>query len=146
MRMRLSNRVMDLRNPVNHALFKIRAMVLRQFREVLDNKGFVEIQSPKLQPAATESGAEVFKVNYFGRTAFLAQSPQFAKQMMISADFGRVYEVGSAYEPTALVRKFCRVFGLTVSPSDWSGVPSRKLQHTPASHRVHRPRCGDGHF
>jgi aspartyl-tRNA synthetase len=55
----------------------------------------MEIQTPKLQPAATESGAEVFKVNYFGRRAFLAQSPQLAKQMTVSADFGRVYEVGS---------------------------------------------------
>lgn len=90
---RLSNRILDLRHPSNQALFRIRSMVTRVFREVLDKEGFIEIQTPKLQPAATESGAEVFKVNYFGRQAFLAQSPQLAKQMTISADFGKVYEV-----------------------------------------------------
>lgn len=91
---RLSNRILDLRHPSNQALFRIRAMVTRKFRDVLDRDGFIEIQTPKLQPAATESGAEVFKVNYFGRRAFLAQSPQLAKQMTVSADFGKVYEVG----------------------------------------------------
>lgn len=91
---RLSNRILDLRHPSNQALFRIRSMITRVFREVLERDNFIEIQTPKLQPAATESGAEVFKVNYFGRRAFLAQSPQLAKQMTISADFGRVYEVG----------------------------------------------------
>lgn len=90
---RLSNRVLDLRHPSNQALFKIRSTVTRKFREVLDRDDFIEIQTPKLQPAATESGAEVFKVNYFGRRAFLAQSPQLAKQMAISGDLKRVYEV-----------------------------------------------------
>lgn len=90
---RLSNRILDLRHPSNQALFRIRSMITRVFREVLEKDNFIEIQTPKLQPAATESGAEVFKVNYFGRRAFLAQSPQLAKQMTISADFGKVYEV-----------------------------------------------------
>lgn len=90
---RLSNRILDLRHPSNQALFRIRSMITRVFREVLERESFIEIQTPKLQPAATESGAEVFKVNYFGRRAFLAQSPQLAKQMTVSADFGRVFEV-----------------------------------------------------
>ncbi|KAI7775619.1 aspartyl-trna synthetase [Diaporthe eres] len=94
---RLSNRILDLRHPSNQALFRIRAMVTRKFRDVLDRDGFIEIQTPKLQPAATESGAEVFKVNYFGRRAFLAQSPQLAKQMTVSADFGKVYEIGPVF-------------------------------------------------
>ncbi|KAH8744570.1 aspartate--tRNA ligase [Diaporthe sp. PMI_573] len=94
---RLNNRILDLRHPSNQALFRIRAMVTRKFREVLDRDGFIEIQTPKLQPAATESGAEVFKVNYFGRRAFLAQSPQLAKQMTVSADFGKVYEIGPVF-------------------------------------------------
>lgn len=93
MHQRMQDRILDLRHPSNQALFRIRAMVTRTFREVLQDKNFVEIQTPKLQPAATESGAEVFKVQYFGRRAFLAQSPQLAKQMSISADFGRVMEV-----------------------------------------------------
>ncbi|CAN8105243.1 unnamed protein product [Discula destructiva] len=94
---RLNNRILDLRHPANQAVFRIRSMVTRVFRETLDKQGFIEIQTPKLQPAATESGAEVFKVNYFGRQAFLAQSPQLAKQMTISADFGRVYEIGPVF-------------------------------------------------
>ncbi|KAL0939778.1 aspartyl-tRNA synthetase [Colletotrichum truncatum] len=97
MNYRLNNRVLDLRHPSNQALFRIRAMITRKFRETLDNSGFIEIQTPKLQPAATESGAEVFKLNYFGRRAFLAQSPQLAKQMAISADFGKVYEIGPVF-------------------------------------------------
>jgi aspartyl-tRNA synthetase len=97
---RMQDRILDLRHPSNQALFRIRAMVTRTFRQALEEKQFVEIQTPKLQPAATESGAEVFKVNYFGRRAFLAQSPQLAKQMTVSADFGRVFEVS----PQCLLR------------------------------------------
>ncbi|UKZ73565.1 hypothetical protein TrVFT333_001212 [Trichoderma virens FT-333] len=97
MRNRMSSRILDLRHPANQALFRIRSMVARQFRDTLEKEGFLEIQTPKLQPAATESGASVFKVNYFGRKAFLAQSPQLAKQMSVSADFGRVYEIGPVF-------------------------------------------------
>ncbi|KAK6852505.1 hypothetical protein PG995_011056 [Apiospora arundinis] len=94
---RLMSRVLDLRHPANHAIFKIRSTITRTFRDTLDQSGFLEIQTPKLQPAATESGASVFKVNYFGRTAFLAQSPQLAKQMAISADMNKVFEVGPVF-------------------------------------------------
>nr|GAT54930.1 aspartate-tRNA ligase [Mycena chlorophos] len=94
---RLNNRVVDLRTPTNQAVFKLQAGVGRLFREFLDSKGFTEIHSPKLQGAATESGASVFKVTYFKGNAFLAQSPQLAKQMAIAADFERVYEVGPVF-------------------------------------------------
>ncbi|WVO14594.1 aspartate-tRNA(Asn) ligase [Cryptococcus depauperatus] len=94
---RLNNRTLDLRHPTNQAIFKIRSKVLKVFRDTLENLSFLEINTPKLQPAATESGAEVFRVNYFGRKAFLAQSPQLMKQMAISADFGRVYEIGPVF-------------------------------------------------
>jgi nondiscriminating aspartyl-tRNA synthetase len=97
LRNRMTSRILDLRHPANQALFRIRSMVTRRFRETLEDKGFVEINTPKLQPAATESGSAVFKVNYFGRNAFLAQSPQLAKQMSISADFRRVFEVGPVF-------------------------------------------------
>ncbi|KAG6038740.1 hypothetical protein E4U41_003767 [Claviceps citrina] len=97
LRNRLTSRILDLRHPSNQALFRIRSLVTRQFRQTLDEQGFVEINTPKLQPAATESGSAVFKVNYFGRNAFLAQSPQLAKQMSVSADFGRVFEVGPVF-------------------------------------------------
>lgn len=97
LRNRMSSRILDLRHPANQALFRVRSLVTRTFRQTLEDFGFVEINTPKLQPAATESGAAVFPVNYFGRRAFLAQSPQLAKQMSISADFGRVFEVGPVF-------------------------------------------------
>ncbi|KAJ3454111.1 hypothetical protein MRS44_018005 [Fusarium solani] len=97
LRNRMSSRILDLRHPSNQALFRVRSLVTRIFRDTLEDHGFVEIHSPKLQPAATESGAAVFPVNYFGRKAFLAQSPQLAKQMAVSADFGRVFEVGPVF-------------------------------------------------
>lgn len=90
---RLEARIVDLRHPANQAVFRIRSKIMQAFRNSLYEQGFIELSTPKLQPAATESGAEVFKVNYFGRTAFLAQSPQLAKQMAISADFNKVFEV-----------------------------------------------------
>ncbi|KAM6506439.1 aspartate--tRNA ligase dps1 [Fusarium solani] len=96
-RNRVNTRILDLRHPANHALFRVRSIVSRAFRNTLEDNSFVEIHTPKLQPAATESGAAVFPINYFGRRAFLAQSPQLAKQMSISADFGRVFEVGPVF-------------------------------------------------
>ncbi|KAF4963413.1 hypothetical protein FSARC_8585 [Fusarium sarcochroum] len=97
LRNRMNARILDLRHPSNQALFRVRSLVSRTFRNTLEEYGFVEIHTPKLQPAATESGAAVFPVNYFGRRAFLAQSPQLAKQQAISADFGRVFEVGPVF-------------------------------------------------
>ncbi|WWC70635.1 aspartate-tRNA(Asn) ligase [Kwoniella pini CBS 10737] len=94
---RLDNRVMDLRTPTNQAIFRIQSAVGQLFREYLNSQGFIEIHSPKLQGAATESGASVFKVQYFNGTAFLAQSPQLAKQMAIAGDMERVYEIGPVF-------------------------------------------------
>ena len=97
----------------NQAIFKIQHAIGDLFRSYLNSNGFIEIHSPKLQGAATESGASVFKVDYFkGQlvsavhtrqlmsapgNAFLAQSPQLAKQMAIAADFERVYEIGPVF-------------------------------------------------
>ena len=96
-RARQNARILDLRTTSSQAIFRIQAGVCRFFRGYLDNHGFTEIHSPKLQGAATESGASVFKVDYFGRPAFLAQSPQLAKQLSIAADFGKVYEIGAVF-------------------------------------------------
>ncbi|KAI1137793.1 aspartyl-tRNA synthetase [Hypoxylon sp. FL0543] len=96
-RVRQANRLIFLRTPVMHSIFRIRSGICSIFRSTLEEQGFIEIQTPKLQPAATESGASVFRVNYFGRTAFLAQSPQLAKQMAVSADLGRVFEIGPVF-------------------------------------------------
>jgi aspartyl-tRNA synthetase len=94
---RLMNRILDLRTATSQSIFRIQSGVSNLFRAALDERGFIEIHTPKLQGAATESGASVFGVNYFGRRAFLAQSPQLAKQMAIASDFGRVYEIGAVF-------------------------------------------------
>lgn len=94
---RLNNRVVDLRTPANLAIFRMQAGILEVVREFLQENRFQEIHSPKLISAASEGGANVFKVSYFKSDAFLAQSPQFYKQMAICADIDRVYEVGPVF-------------------------------------------------
>ncbi|KAI0987710.1 hypothetical protein GJ496_005272 [Pomphorhynchus laevis] len=94
---RLDNRVIDLRTHTNQAIFKVEAGITRFFREELSKLGFIEIHTPKLISVASEGGANVFKVTYFDRDAYLAQSPQLYKQMAIASDFERVYTVGSVF-------------------------------------------------
>lgn len=98
-------RVLNVRNLQEQKIFKIRASSTRYIREFLHEKEFVEIDTPKLLAEPTEGGAEVFKLDYFGKTATLAQSPQFYKQIMVGA-FERVYEIGHSYraEPSATTR------------------------------------------
>ncbi len=98
-------RVLNVRNLQEQSIFKIRAQVLREIREFLTAQEFVEIDTPKLLAGATEGGAEVFKLDYFGKEATLAQSPQFYKQIMVGA-FERVFEIGHSYraEPSATSR------------------------------------------
>ncbi|CAL5866440.1 uncharacterized protein PFLUO_LOCUS648 [Penicillium psychrofluorescens] len=96
-RTRLANRLLDLRTATSQSIFRLQSATCNLFRSALDEREFIEIHTPKLQGSATESGASVFQVNYFGRPAFLAQSPQLAKQMAIAADFGRVYEIGAVF-------------------------------------------------
>lgn len=94
---RLDNRVLDLRTPANQAIFRLEAGVCKLFRDILSNKGFVEIHTPKIISAASEGGANVFTVSYFKESAYLAQSPQLYKQMAIAADFDRVFTVGAVF-------------------------------------------------
>lgn len=98
-------RVLNVRNPQEQKIFKIRAGLTQALREFLVDNEFVEIDTPKLLAEATEGGAEVFKMDYFGKTATLAQSPQFYKQIMVGA-FERVFEIGHSYraEPSATTR------------------------------------------
>ena len=98
-------RVLNIRNLQEQKIFKIRASLTRYLREYLTDQEFVEIDTPKLLAEATEGGAEVFKLDYFGKTATLAQSPQFYKQIMVGA-FERVYEINHSYraEPSATTR------------------------------------------
>ena len=85
-----------LRHPRHRALFRLSAALMSGFRATLQAMDFVEIQTPKLVATATEGGANVFAVDYFGRPAYLAQSPQFYKQMMVGV-FERVFEVGPVF-------------------------------------------------
>ncbi|KDQ49183.1 hypothetical protein JAAARDRAFT_43060 [Jaapia argillacea MUCL 33604] len=96
-RTRLNHRILDLRTPTAQAIFRIQSAVVTLFREYLVSKDFTEIHTSKFQEGATESGASVFKVDYFRRNAFLAQSPQLMKQMCIAADMERVFEVGPVF-------------------------------------------------
>lgn len=94
---RLNNRVIDLRTTTSQSIFKIQSRICQFFREYLLEKDFVEIHSPKLLSTASESGSSVFEVKYFDKKAYLAQSPQFYKQMAINADFPKVFEIGSVF-------------------------------------------------
>jgi len=98
-------RVLNIRNLQEQKIFKIRASITRYIREYLYLNDFTEIDTPKLLAEATEGGAEVFQLDYFGKTATLAQSPQFYKQIMVGA-FERVFEIGHSYraEPSATTR------------------------------------------
>ncbi|KAF8578496.1 aspartyl-tRNA synthetase, cytoplasmic [Ramaria rubella] len=96
-RTRFKHRVLDLRTPTSQAIFSIHSGICKLFRQYLDDQHFTEINSSKLQDAATESGASLFRVDYFRRAVFLAQSPQLAKQMCIAADMERVYEIGPVF-------------------------------------------------
>jgi nondiscriminating aspartyl-tRNA synthetase len=108
-------RALGLRNLQEQKVFKIRASLLRNIRDYLTDNDFVEIQTPKLLAGATEGGAEVFKLDYFGQEATLAQSPQLYKQMMVGA-FERVFEIAPAFraEPSATTRHMSEVMMLDI--------------------------------
>jgi nondiscriminating aspartyl-tRNA synthetase len=90
------HRVIGLRNLQEQKIFKIRAAALRFFREFLTKQEFTEINTPKLVGGAAEGGAEVFKLDYFGKEATLAQSPQLYKQIMVGV-FERVFEIAPVF-------------------------------------------------
>jgi nondiscriminating aspartyl-tRNA synthetase len=94
---RMDWRYLDLRRPDRRLIFEVQSTVEAAMREFWRKEGFIELHSPKLMGSASESGAELFRVEYFDRTAYLAQSPQFYKQMAMSAGFGRVFEVGPVF-------------------------------------------------
>ena len=93
----LDYRTVSMRSPRIRAIFKIQQEIEEAFKNYLRENGFSQIHSPKIISSATEGGSEMFTVDFFGRRAFLAQSPQFYKQMMVGAGFERVFEVGHAY-------------------------------------------------
>jgi nondiscriminating aspartyl-tRNA synthetase len=92
----LDHAVVVNRHPARRAVFRLSAGAMAAFRIALNERGFTEIQTPKIVASATESGANVFQIDYFGRPAYLAQSPQFYKQIMVGV-FERVFEVGPVF-------------------------------------------------
>lgn len=95
--LRLDNRFLDLRLEKNYVIFKAQTLAEMAMREFWVDNDFIEIHSPKILGTASESGAEVFSLDYFGKKVFLAQSPQFYKQMAMAAGFNNVFEIGPVF-------------------------------------------------
>ena len=94
---RMDYRWIDLRTEKNQLIFKVQTELTRAMRDFLLDRNFIEIHTPKLIGAASESGADVFEVKYFDRLAYLAQSPQFYKQMAMASGFERIFETGPVF-------------------------------------------------
>lgn len=113
---RLNYRVLDLRTPANQAIFRVQCQVENIFRQFLLSEGFVGIHTPKLIGGSSEGGSAVFRLDYKGQPACLAQSPQLHKQIAICGDFGRVFEIGPVFraEDSFTHRHLCEFTGLDV--------------------------------
>ena len=109
----LDHAAVTWRHPRRQAVWQLAAASLRGFRDAMSGAGFTEVQTPKIVGSSTESGATVFTLDYFGRPAFLAQSPQFYKQTLVGV-FERVYEVGPVFraEPHDTVRHLAEYVSL----------------------------------
>lgn len=119
----LDHRVVTLRHPKQQYIFRVAARTEHYIREFLESQDFTQINTPKIIAFPTEGGSEVFPVQYFDRTAYLAQSPQFYKQMMVPV-FERVYEIGHAYraEPSSTSRHMSEILMLDVEMGFISGL------------------------
>ncbi|MDR2181272.1 MAG: aspartate--tRNA(Asn) ligase [Treponema sp.] len=93
----LDNRLLSLRNPKIRAIFKVQAVIIEAFAEYLRARDFTEIKTSKLVGSGTEGGTNLFAVEYFDRTVYLAQSPQFYKEIMVASGLERVFEIAPAY-------------------------------------------------
>ena len=109
----LDHAALALRHPARRAALRVAAAATAGFRTALTEQRFVEIQTPKIVASATESGADVFRLDYFGRPGYLAQSPQFYKQLMVGV-FERVFEVGPVFraEPSDTARHLAQYTSL----------------------------------
>ena len=109
----LDHRALALRHPRLQAIFKVQAVIIDSFREFMKREGFFEFQAPSITPATAEGGAEVFKVDYFGKPAYLTQSPQLYKQIVMTA-FERVFSVNKVFraEPSATTRHLTEIVSL----------------------------------
>jgi nondiscriminating aspartyl-tRNA synthetase len=93
----LNNRVLTLRHLKTNAIFKIQAALAQGFAEFLTNKDFTQVYTPKIVAEGTEGGTGLFELKYFEKKTYLAQSPQFYKQMLVGAGYERVFEIGHVY-------------------------------------------------
>ena len=94
---RLNNRFIDLRKPEIRAIFELKSLMLELLNEAMLKNGFSQVFTPKIVEAGAEGGSSLFKLDYFGRPAYLAQSPQLYKQMLMSTGLDRIYEIGPAF-------------------------------------------------
>ncbi len=109
----LDHRALTLRHPRLRAIFKVQAVIIDSFREYMKSQDFMEFQAPAITPATAEGGAEVFQVNYFDKKAYLTQSPQLYKQIVMTA-FERVFSVNKVFraEPSATTRHITEIVSL----------------------------------
>jgi nondiscriminating aspartyl-tRNA synthetase len=109
----LDHRALTLRHPRLQAIFKVQSVIIDSFREFMKSQDFFEFQAPSIAPATAEGGAEVFEVNYFDKKAYLSQSPQLYKQIVMTA-FERVFSVNKVFraEPSATTRHLTEVVSL----------------------------------
>ena len=94
---RLNNRFMDLRKPEIKAIFELKSMMVDLIEEAVRENGFTQVFTPKISAAGAEGGAELFKIKYFDKDAFLSQSPQLYKQVLMSTGLDRVFEIAPAF-------------------------------------------------
>lgn len=116
---RLDWRYMDLRRDANRLIFQIQTTAENAMRSYWLDHNFIEIHSPKIMGVASESGAELFSLSYFEKTAYLAQSPQFYKQMAMAAGFERVFEFGPVFraDPSFTSRHMTEFTGVDMEMS-----------------------------
>lgn len=109
----LDHRALTLRHPRNQAIFKVQAVIIDSFREYMKQNDFFEFQAPSMVPAVAEGGSEVFEIQYFDKKAYLSQSPQLYKQIVMTA-FERVFSVNKIFraEPSATTRHLTEVVSL----------------------------------
>lgn len=109
----MDHRALTLRHPRLQAIFKVQAVIIDSFREFLKSQDFFEFQAPAITPATAEGGSEVFEVKYFDKSAFLTQSPQLYKQIVMTA-FERVFSVNKVFraEPSATTRHLTEIVSL----------------------------------
>ncbi len=116
---RLDNRILDLRKPENLAIFKIESNLMFFIHEWLRNKNFINVNTPCLMGGASESGSEVFKVEYFGDKTFLRQDPQLHRQLMMQTGFDKIYDLGPNWraEPSFTTRHLTEFRSVAVEMS-----------------------------